>query len=454
MRPLLIQGGHIIDPAQGINETGSLLIAGGKISWLGKGDIEPPLSDFDLLNARELVVCPGLIDLHCHLRQPGFEEKETISTGTKAAAKGGFSTVCCMPNTDPPLDSKTAIAYVKAEAKKEGAVRVLPIGCVSKGRAGEELAPMKELAAAGVVGFSDDGDPVLNTGLMIQALRVSNEVGLPVIDHCEHTGLTGGGVMNRGEVSFELALPGIPPAAEDIMTARDIALARLTGGHLHIAHVSTEESVNIIRRASEQGINVTAEATPHHLTLTEEKMRGYNTNAKVNPPLRTQRDIEALIEGLRDGAIDIIATDHAPHTGAEKRRDLTSAPFGISGFETALGSLMGLVHGGKLPLITLISKLTCEPARIIGDKFGRLGTLAAGASADITIFDPDKEWVVETKSFVSKGKNTPLAGTRLKGKVMATISGGKIVYKDDRIKIEEKTEPAKTSRRKRRKKGI
>ena len=435
MKPLLIYGGRIIDPSLGVDEIGSLLITEGKISWLGRGEIALPQPDCDIVHANGLIVCPGFIDLHCHLRQPGFEEKETIATGTRAAARGGFTTVCCMPNTNPPLDNRDTIDYVKTTAAAEGVVRVLPIGCISKGRKGEELAPMRELASAGVIAFSDDGQPVMDSGLMRQALEYSCAFSLLIIDHCEDTALTEGGQMNEGIISTRLGLKGIPNAAEEIMVARDLALAQLTGGRLHIAHVSTEGSVELIRHAKEKGIQVSAEVTPHHLTLTEEKVAVYDTYTKVNPPLRTKRDTQALIQGLRENVIDIIATDHAPYTEAEKRCEFTLAPFGISGFETALGSLMGLVHEGQLTLATFVSKLTCEPSRIIGDKYGKLGTLAIGAPADVTIVDPDWEWVVDTGAFASKGKNTPLAGSTLKGKVVATISEGKLVYKDDSIKL-------------------
>ena len=435
MKCLLIQDGRIIDPSQGIDENASLLIAEGKISWLGKGQETPPLTDCDVLHAEGLIVCPGFVDFHCHLRQPGFEEKETIATGTQAAARGGFTTVCCMPNTNPPLDNPDTIAYVKSVAATEGAVRVLPIGCISRGRKGEELVPMSELALAGVVGYSDDGDPAKTSHLMRQALDCSRTLGLPIIEHCEDTSLVKGGQMNEGIVSARLGLKGRPAVAEEIIVARDIILAQLTGGHLHIAHASTEGSVELIRRAREKGIKVTAEVAPHHLTLTEDSVIGYNTNAKVNPPLRTRQDIQALIQGLNDNTIDIIATDHAPHTEADKQREFTLAAFGISSFETALGSLMSLVHDGQLTLSILISKLTGEPARIIGDRYGKLGTLSIGAPADVTIFDPYKEWLVDTRTFASKGKNTPLAGTTLKGKVMATIYSGKLVYKDDTVKI-------------------
>jgi dihydroorotase len=437
-KSLLIQGGRIIDPSQGIDVTGSLLIAEGKISWLGKGEATPPQPDYDVLDARGLVVCPGLIDLHCHLRQPGFEEKETIATGTRAAARGGFTTICCMPNTSPPLDNQTTIEFVKSKSAAEGVARVLPIGCISKGRKGEELAEMGELASAGVTAFSDDGEPVASPHLMRQALDYSRAFDLPVIDHCEDKALTEGGQMNEGIISTRLGLRGIPDAAEEIMVARDLALAQLTGSRLHIAHVTTEGSVELIRRAKEKGIKVTAEVTPHHLTLTEEKVIGYDTNAKVNPPLRTRRDVEALIKGLKDNTIDIIATDHAPHTEADKLCEFDLAPFGISVFETALGSLMSLVHNGEINLVTLIAKLTQAPARLIGNRYGKLGTLAIGVSADVTLFDPNLEWVVEPREFVSKGRNTPLAGERLRGRVMATMFQGKLVYKDDLVTIKER----------------
>lgn len=438
MKPLLIDGGHIIDPSQGIDEIGSLLISEGKISWLGRGEVTPPQPDYDVLDAQGLIVCPGFVDLHCHLRQPGFEEKETIASGTRAAARGGFTTICCMPNTNPPLDNQATIAQVKSIVAKEGVVRVLPIGCISRGGKGQELVPMEELASAGVIGYSDDGKPAANSRLMRQALDYSRDLDLPIIDHCEDTSLSQGGQMNEGTISTKLGLRGIPTAAEEIIVARDLTLAELTKGRLHIAHVSTEGSVDLIRRAKEKGIRVTAEVTPHHLTLTEEEVIGNNTNAKVNPPLRTKRDIQALIQGLKENVIDIIATDHAPHTEADKLGEFALAPSGISVFETALGSLMSLVHGGQLTLTTLIARLTGEPSKIIGNKYGKLGTLDIGASADITIFNPDLEWIVDTKAFASKGKNTPLAGSRLKGKVMATIAQGKLVYKDDSVRFIER----------------
>ncbi|MFH1662648.1 MAG: dihydroorotase [Chloroflexota bacterium] len=435
IKSMLIRNGHIIDPGQKLDMFGNLLIADGRISWLGGKDDTPPPSGYETLDANGLIICPGFIDLHCHLRQPGFEEKETIASGSRAAAKGGFTTICCMPNTNPPLDSQAMIDYVKVTANSEGAIRVLPIGCISKGRNGKELAEMGELAEAGAVGFSDDGDPVKSSRLMRQAMEYSLAFGLPIIEHCEDKLLTEGGQMNEGIIATRLGLCGIPPAAEENIIARDIALAKLTGARLHIAHVSTEGSVELIRGAKEKGINITAEVTPHHLTLTEERVIGYYTNAKVNPPLRTEKDIKALIQGLKEGVIDVIATDHAPHTDNEKLCEFALAPFGISGFETALGSLMSLVHNGQIDIKLLISKLTGEPAKIIGNKFGRLGTLAIGEAADITIFDPDMEWIVDTGKFVSRGKNNPLNGERLKGKIMATIYNEKFVYKDNSIKL-------------------
>ena len=432
---LLIRGGRIIDPAQGIDLVGDLLLRDGKVAWLGlRGQI--PFEAYPVLEAQGLIISPGFIDLHCHLRQPGFEDKETIATGSRAAAKGGFTTVCCMPNTNPPIDSAAVVEFIQNIAQAEAKVRVLPIGCITKGRRGEELAEMGELAAAGVVAFSDDGNSVSDAQLMRHALEYSLAFGLPIVNHCEDLSLSQGGVMNEGWVATRLGLKGIPAAAEEAMVSRDLALAELTGARLHIAHVSTAGSVDLIRRAKKQGISVTAEVTPHHLSLTEEQVLApipYDTNTKVNPPLRTKRDIEALLEGLRDGVIDAIATDHSPHATQDKLCEFDEAVFGISGFETALGSLLALMHQGEIELITLISKLTVEPARLLGR--GELGALMVGMAGDVTIFDPDAEWMVNPDAFVSKGKNTPLAGNILKGKVMATIVGGEIVYKDEKVEI-------------------
>jgi dihydroorotase len=432
---LLIRGGHIIDPSQSIDQIGDLLIAEGQIVQIG-GTVTP--SRAQNLDATGLVICPGFVDLHCHLREPGFEDKETIATGTKAAAIGGFTTVCCMANTEPPLDTPAAVALVKRKASKDSLVAVLPIGCITKGRKGEELTDMAGLAEAGVVAFSDDGDPVASSHLMRRALEHSQELGLPIIDHCEDKALSDNGIINEGQISAKLGLKGIPAATEEVMVARDLILAKLTKARLHIAHVSTKGSVELIRRAREEGISVTAEVTPHHLTLTEERIAGeslnkpFDTNAKVNPPLRTKEDVQALIKGLKDGVIDAIATDHAPHTLADKNCGLERATFGISGLETAFGCLMSLVHQGEISLTQLISKLTCEPAKVIG-RNGELGTLKTGAPANITILDPDREWIVKSRNFASKGKNTPYDGYKFKGKVMATIANGRIVYIDDSL---------------------
>jgi dihydroorotase len=354
------------------------------------------------------------------------------------------------------------VDWVKQKANEDGFVNVLPIGCITKGRKGEEVCEMAELAEAGVIAFSDDGNPVASSQVMRRAMDYGRELGLPIIDHCEDKALSNGGIINEGRVSAKLGLKGIPAAAEETMVARDLALAKLTGAKLHIAHVSTRGSVELIRHAKERGISVTAEVTPHHLTLTEERIMGReydlslqetfslchceerkrrsnlkssacDTNAKVNPPLRTREDIECLIKGLKDGALDAIATDHAPHTLADKNCEFGLAAFGISGFETAFGCLMSLVHKGEISLVTLISKLTYEPARIIS-KDGELGILKVGAPANITIFDPNREWIVDSRSFVSKGKNTPFDGCQFKGKVMATIVNGEIVYMDDSLK--------------------
>jgi len=448
---LVIRGGHIIDPGQDIDQIADLVIDEGKIRQLGRGmpsviasGAKQPL----VIDATGMVVCPGFVDLHCHLREPGFEDKETIATGTRAAAAGGFVAVCCMANTSPPIDKRAMVEWVNQKAAEEGVVHVFPIGCVTKGRGGKEVCDMAELAEAGVVAFSDDGDPVVSSQVMRRALEYSRTVGLPIVDHCEDRRLSNDGVVNEGRVSAKLGVKGIPANAEEMMIARDLALAKLTNARIHIAHVSTCGSVDLLRCAKEEGISVTAEVTPHHLTLTEEKIMGkdlgesnnviasgakqsqYDTNAKVNPPLRTEDDITCLIDGLKHGVLDAIATDHAPHTLADKDCSLEMAAFGISGFETAFGCLMGLVHKGEIGLVTLISKLTCEPARIV-DKGNELGTLRIGSPANITIFDPDREWVVDSSKFASKGKNTPFDGCKFKGKVMATIVDGEAIYMDD-----------------------
>lgn len=442
---VLIRGGHIVDPGDGIDMVGDLLIVDGLITWIGEGGGAPHMRADTVIPAAGMVVSPGFIDLHCHLREPGFESKETIASGTQAGARGGFTTICCMPNTRPAIDTAAMVEFVKKKAESEGRVMVLPIGCVTKGQRGEELSDMCGLAAAGVVAFSDDGKPVAGSDLMQRALEVSCQLDLPVIDHCEDTSLTVGGVVNDGSAAARLGLKGMPAVAEEIMVARDIELAKATGARVHFAHVSTADSVELIRKAKKNQVNVTAEATPHHLTLTEERVNGYDTSAKVNPPLRTRRDVEELIRGLQEGVIDAIATDHAPHAVQDKAGDFVSAAFGISGLETALAVALTLVHEGKLDLATLVGALTVGPARVLGRNGGfpgaaggspipgGIGTLRVERAGDVTVFDPGLDWVVDPSLFASKGRNSPWAGCLLKGKVMATVSRGRLVYCDESL---------------------
>ncbi len=441
---VLIRGARLLDPSAGVDQEGDILLVDGRIHQIGgtvrDGDVPPGCH---VIPGAGLLTCPGFIDLHTHLRDPGYEHKETVATGVMAAARGGFTTICCMPNTNPPMDTVSVVEYVLRRAREANGVRVLPIGCVTKGRAGKELAEMWELAQAGVVAFSDDGSPVSDVHLMRQALTYTKGLGLPVINHCQDMGLAQGGVVNEGWVSGYLGLRAWPPAAEEVMAARDIALAELTGGRLHLAHLSTAGSVELVRCAKERGVPVTAEVAPHHLTLDEAWVLGhgpdgaltghltaaaYDTYAKVNPPLRTQKDIEALVAGLRDGVIDAVATDHAPHAITDKMVTFDEAEFGISGLETAVGALLGLVHRGDLSMKVLVERLTAGPVGVLGDKFKHLGTLRQGAPADVVLIDPQWEWTVKAGEFASKGKNTPLEGVTLKGRVMVTIAEGRLVY--------------------------
>jgi dihydroorotase len=446
---LYITGGHIIDPFRGIDMVGDVLIREGNLEWVGENGLGMCPDGCQVFSAKGLVVSPGFIDLHCHLRDPGFEEKETIATGTEAAARGGFTAVCCMPNTSPPIDSPDTMTYLRNKVRLEARVRVFPIGCVSEGQRGEKLTDMASLAESGVVGFSDDGRPVVDSDLMRRALERSRLLDLPVMDHCEDLTLTTGGVMNEGPSAAELRLKGMPAAAEESVVERDIELAMLTGARIHITHVSTAGSVEIIRRGKEAGVRVTAEATPHHLTLTEESVSKCGTDAKVNPPLRTAKDVEALVQGVKDGVIDAIATDHAPHALGDKAGDFNSAAFGISGLETALPVLLSLVHEGQLELSTLIARLTSGPAMVLRRVAGMsvlsgypvpegLGMLRAGSPGDLVLFNPDFAWVVDPGRFASKGRNTPWAGRLLRGKVMATVVGGEVVYRDDSVEMRGK----------------
>jgi dihydroorotase len=440
MKPLAIRGGRVIDPANGVDAIADVLITDGRITAVGP---DAGKDTAETIDARGLIVCPGFVDIHTHLREPGFEHKETIATGTLAAARGGFTTVCAMPNTEPPIDNAGAVEFILRTAQAQGAVRVLPIACVTKGRAGHELAEMAELAQAGAIAFSDDGSPVADAGLMRRALEYAGMLRVPIIDHCEDASLAAGGVMHEGWVSTRLGLRGVPAAAEEAMVARDIALAEDTRSHVHIAHVSTAGSVDLIRRAKERHVPVTSEVTPHHLALTHEAVMlgageapgglAYDTNAKVNPPLRTPADTDACITGLLDGTIDCIATDHAPHATQDKLCEFDVAAFGISGLETALGLSYQAIRQSSNQgdaLRVLIERLTIAPVRALGlnARIEGLGTLSQGAPADVTLLDPDAEWVVEPETFASKGKNTPLAGRTLRCRVVATVYGGRVVY--------------------------
>ena len=419
---ILIKNGHIIDPSQGIDRVGDILIEDGKIKDHESG-IRHQASDSRIIDAKGLYVLPGLVDMHVHLREPGFEYKETIKTGTMAAVKGGFTTVCCMPNTYPVNDNASVTEFIIRKAAQEGYCTVLPIGAITKGQKGKELAEIGTMINEGCIAFSDDGHPVMNSLIMRRALEYSKTFDVPVISHCEDLTLSEGGVMNEGLMSVTLGLGGIPAEAEQIMVFRDILLAELTGGRLHIAHVSTKGSVNLIRDAKKRGVNVTAETCPHYFSITEDAVKGFDSNAKVNPPLRTERDIKAIKEGLRDGTIDVIATDHAPHHRDEKLREFDMAPFGISGLETALSLSLRLVEEGILTMNQLVEKMVLNPSRIL-----RLNkdTFKVGANADIAIVDINKEYRVESERFVSKGKNTPFEGWVLKGMCFLTICKGKI----------------------------
>ncbi len=418
---LVIKNGRIIDPAKDIDEKLDILVSDGKIAKLGKSG---SISDdgAKVLDVEGKLVVPGLIDMHVHLREPGFEYKETIATGTAAAKAGGFTSVCCMPNTNPVNDNRSVTEFITSQARN-AAARVYPIGAITKGSKGEELAEMGELHRAGCCAVSDDGKPVMNAAIMRRALEYAKIFDMLVISHCEDSGLAAKGVMNEGSVSTELGLRGIPAAAEDVMTGRDIALAELTGARLHIAHVSTAGSVRLVREAKSRGVKVTAESCPHYFSLTDEAVRGYNTMAKMNPPLRTADDVAAIKEGLRDGTIDVIATDHAPHAPDEKSGEFDYASFGIVGLETALGLTLKLVDEGVLPLSEAIRKLTAIPASILSIE---KGTLAVGSDADVTIIDPAEVWTVDPSLFKSKSRNTPFGGWKLRGRAVQTVVGGKL----------------------------
>ncbi len=424
MRPILISGGRVIDPSRGTDAVSDVYLADGKIQAVGR-DLGRP-DDALVLQAAGKIVAPGLIDVHVHLREPGQEDIETVATGALAAAAGGFSAVCAMPNTDPVTDNQAAVGFIVSQAQRAGKARVYPIGAISLGQKGQQLAEFGELVGAGAVAVSDDGKPVVSSHLMRTALEYARTFEIPVADHCEDPTLSAGGAMHEGLVSTRLGLKGIPAAAEEIMVARDILLAELTGGHVHLCHMSTRGSVELIRRAKEKGIRVTAEACPHHFTLTHEACEGYNTNAKMNPPLREPEDREAVRQALRDGTIDVICTDHAPHHYDAKEREFDDAPNGIIGLETALGlAVTELVDTGLLDLPALVNRMSVMPARIF-----KLtgGTLAPGAAADVVVFDPGERWIVQPEEFFSKSRNTPFGGRELRGRASATIVRGHLAY--------------------------
>ena len=424
---LLLRGGRVIDPSQGIDDIGDVLIEGDQVAHAGEplGEVRRD-GGLEVVDCAGRIVAPGFIDVHCHLREPGREDVETIATGARAAAAGGFTAVCAMPNTDPVTDNQAAVGFIVRQALRAQSARVYPIGAVSVGQKGESLAEFGEMVGAGAVAVSDDGKPVATAQLMRTALEYARTFGIPVADHCEEMSLARGGTMNEGIVSARLGLKGIPSEAEEIMAIRDILLARRTGGHVHLCHMSTRGSVELIRWGKDRGIRVTAEVCPHHLSLTEDAVEGYETNAKMNPPLRTADDVAALQEAVRDGTIDLVATDHAPHHYDEKEREFSDAPNGIVGLETALAVVAThLVVPGILSWTTLVDRMSTTPARVFGLAGG---SLRRGSVADITIFDPTAEWTVDPDTFLSKGRNSPYRGKRLTGRAACTIVGGRVVF--------------------------
>jgi dihydroorotase len=420
---LLIQGGRVVDPASGTDAAQDVYVADGRIARVGPA--LPAPAGATVMDARGKIVCPGFIDIHVHLREPGYEYKETVATGTRAAAAGGFTAVCCMANTFPVNDNRAVTDYILARARVEGVVRVHPIGAVTRDLKGEQLAELAEQAEAGCVAFSDDGRCVMNADLYRRAMEYTLPFGTPVISHAEDSHLARQGVMHEGFVSTTLGLSGQPSAAEEVMVARDIILAELTGAHVHIAHVSTAGAVRLVRDGKARGVRVTAEVTPHHLLLTDEAVRGYDPNTRMAPPLRTKRDVEALVEALADGTIDCVATDHAPHALSEKEGEFASAANGVVGLETAVPLLLDrLVRNRRLDLPTLVTRMSWGPARLLTLPGG---SLAPGAPADITVLDLEQPWTVRPETFHSRSRNTPFAGWTGIGAPVATIVGGAVV---------------------------
>ena len=424
MSAILLRGGRVVDPSQNVDRVADVLLLDGKVESVGQNLGSP--DGAQVIDVGGRVIAPGLIDLHVHFREPGQEDLETVATGAMAAVAGGFTSVCAMPNTDPVTDNQAAIGFIVRQAQRAAKARVFPIGAITLGQKGEKLAEFGEMVGAGAVAVSDDGKPVVSSHMMRTALEYARTFGIPVADHCEEPTLSQGGVMHEGIVSTRLGLKGIPAAAEEIMVARDIILADLTGGHVHLCHMSTRGSVELIRRAKDQGLKVTAEATPHHFSLTHERCEGYDTNAKMNPPLREAEDRDAIRLGLKDGTLDVISTDHAPHHYDAKEREFDDAPNGIIGLETSLGLAMTeLVHTGLLSLPQLIARMSTDAARIFHLQGG---TLKKGSVADVVIIDPDRVWTVRPEESFSKSRNTPFAGTQLRGRATATIVRGAVVY--------------------------
>jgi len=422
MPTILLQNGRVIDPSQQMDRVTNLLIADGRIAAYDAA----PTGQEQVIDASGMIVAPGLIDMHVHLREPGFEEDETIATGTAAAVAGGFTSIACVANTDPPIDTQGAVEFIRGQACRADQCNVFVVACVSKNREGKELAEIGQLVKAGAVAFSDDGAPVYDDELMRRAFEYCLMFDKPVLNHAEIRELTQHGVMHEGLTSLILGLPGIPAAAEDVMTSRDIALAEATGGRLHLMHVSTANSVDALRRAKSRNVRVTAEATPHHFTLTDECLRTFDSNYKMNPPLRGKEHVEAIIAALADGTIDVIASDHAPHAKEKKMQELDQAPFGIVGLETALGLVITrLIEPGHLDWSTALRKMTINPARILGIP---KGTLQIGADADVTIIDPQVRWTVDPSQFRSKSTNTPFAGWELTGRAAVVIVGGRVKF--------------------------
>ena len=425
---LLIRGGRVIDPSQGFDDLADLLIEDGHITALEKPGQIPATRAAAVYDAKGQWVMPGLIDLHVHLREPGLEYKETIATGTQAAVRGGFTSVACMANTHPVNDNPYITSFIREKAKAEGACRVFPIGAVTKGLKGEELAEIGAMVREGAKAISDDGMPVMNSYLMRKAMDYAKAFGVPVISHAEDANLVGQGVVNESALSNELGLRGNPAAAEEILVAREIALCRLTRAPIHIAHISTEVALEHLRRAKEAGLPVTAEASPHHLTLTEESVRGYDTNFKMAPPLRSQRDVDALRKALAEGLVDLIATDHAPHGLTDKAVEFDQAANGILGLQTAVPVTLALVHSGTVSLNRWIDSLTLKPARFLGLPYG---TLQKGRPGDVTILDPDARWIHLEDQIASKSRNSPFIGWEFRGKVTSTIIQGKFAFRSN-----------------------